>query len=142
MDLLTQQQTAEVTRLSGRTLERHRWAGTGPKFVRLGRRVFYRRADLEAWIAECTCRSTSEADRAAARTGDMPAARDELRVIGSLKGPEPHNSRGAPTGTPLADQASPFDFGGNNARRKIEKFPAPADGELPPVLTGAGEEGL
>ena len=62
MDLLTQPETAEVTRLSERTLERHRLAGTGPAFVRLGRRVFYRREDLEAWIADCTHRSTCEAD--------------------------------------------------------------------------------
>ena len=66
MDLLTQRQTAELTRLSGRTLERHRLAGTGPKFVRLGRRILYRRDDIEAWIADCTCSSTSEAEARAA----------------------------------------------------------------------------
>jgi len=45
---------------SERTLERHRIAGTGPKFVRLGRRIVYRRADLEAWADENTFCSTSE----------------------------------------------------------------------------------
>jgi len=74
MDLLTQHETAGKTRLSERTLERHRLAGTGPKFVRLGRRVFYRRDNLEAWIADCTSRSTSEADEKAARCGDAGAA--------------------------------------------------------------------
>ena len=63
MDLLTQPESAEELRLSERTLERHREAGTGPKFVKLGRRIFYRRADLQAWIADRTCRSTSEADK-------------------------------------------------------------------------------
>ena len=67
MDLLTQPETAEETRLSERTLERHRLAGTGPKFVRLGRRVLYRLADVEEWIAENICRSTSEADAMAVR---------------------------------------------------------------------------
>ena len=62
MNLLTQQEAAEATRLSPRTLERHRLAGTGPKFVRLGRRVLYRREDVEEWIAANICRSTSEAD--------------------------------------------------------------------------------
>ena len=68
MDLLTQHQAAEIIRLSERTLERHRLTGTRPKFVRLGRRVFYRHSDLEAWVAGCTCSSTSEADaKSAAR---------------------------------------------------------------------------
>jgi predicted DNA-binding transcriptional regulator AlpA len=60
MDLLTQHEAADATRLSERTLERHRLTGTGPKFVRLGRRVFYRRQDVEAWIIDCTRQSTSE----------------------------------------------------------------------------------
>ena len=62
MDLLTQPETAEKTRLSERTLERHRLTGTGPKFVRLGRRVLYRREDVEEWIAANICSSTSEVD--------------------------------------------------------------------------------
>jgi predicted DNA-binding transcriptional regulator AlpA len=75
MDLLTQYETAEATRLSERTLERHRLAGTGPKFVRLGRRVFYRRNDIEVWVAECTCRSTSERRPSAAPMSVLPSAR-------------------------------------------------------------------
>jgi hypothetical protein len=79
MDLLTQPEAAEVTRLSERTLERHRLAGTGPAFVRLGRRIFYRREVLEAWIANCTCRSTSEADiRWARLTHDRSASAPPL----------------------------------------------------------------
>jgi excisionase family DNA binding protein len=35
-----------------RTLERWRYAGTGPAFVRVGKHVRYRLADLDAWIAE------------------------------------------------------------------------------------------
>ncbi len=57
---LTQREAAAVLRLSERTLERHRLAGTGPAFVKLGRRVAYRKSDLEAWAAANTHRSTSE----------------------------------------------------------------------------------
>jgi excisionase family DNA binding protein len=49
--LLTQRQAAAVLCLSERTLERLRVSGTGPRFVRAGRSVRYREADLEAWIA-------------------------------------------------------------------------------------------
>src|ERR1041385_6171464 len=66
MDLLTQPETAEATRLSERTLERHRLAGTGPKFCRLGRGVLYRRHDVEAWVAACTRSTPSESDAASA----------------------------------------------------------------------------
>jgi hypothetical protein len=59
--LLTQRETAPVVRLSERTLERHRVAGTGPAYVVLGRRVFYRRRDLAEWIERHIRRSTSEA---------------------------------------------------------------------------------
>jgi excisionase family DNA binding protein len=62
---LTQREAAEVLRLSERTLERHRLAGSGPAFVKAGRRVLYRRADIEAWAAANTFRSTSEAGAAA-----------------------------------------------------------------------------
>ena len=74
MDLLTQPETAEETRLSERTLERHRLIGTGPKFVHLGRRVLYRHEHLEEWIAANICRSTSEADAMAARCDEAEAA--------------------------------------------------------------------
>jgi hypothetical protein len=60
-DFLTQHEAAALLRLSTRTLERHRVTGHGPAFVRLGRRVVYRRADLEGWTVENTFRSTSEA---------------------------------------------------------------------------------
>ena len=61
-----QMEAAEYLRLSGRTLERHRVAGTGPRFVKAGRRVLYRRDELDRWAAARTFHSTSEADAAAA----------------------------------------------------------------------------
>lgn len=61
---LTQAEAAELLRVSPRTLERHRVAGTGPKFVKAGRRVLYRQSDLQAWAAANTFSSTAEADLA------------------------------------------------------------------------------
>lgn len=57
---LTQGEAASLLRLSERTLERYRLSGTGPAFVKLGRRVVYRASDLLAFAQAHTHRSTSE----------------------------------------------------------------------------------
>ncbi len=44
-------------------MERHRCAGTGPRYVALGRAVRYRRRDLLDWIERSARRSTSEPTR-------------------------------------------------------------------------------
>jgi len=61
MTLLTQREAALALRLSERTLERWRVAGSGPGFVKAGRRVLYRAADLETWITARVVGSTSQA---------------------------------------------------------------------------------
>lgn len=61
MTLLTQSEAAELLRLSERTLERSRVSGFGPPFCKLGRRVLYRQADLDQWIASRVVPSTSAA---------------------------------------------------------------------------------
>jgi len=58
--LLTQAEAADYLRLSERTLERWRVTGSGPAFCKLGRRVLYRAADLDEWIALHIMHSTSE----------------------------------------------------------------------------------
>jgi excisionase family DNA binding protein len=63
MLLRTQREAAEVLRLSERTLERMRLTGLGPAYVKAGRRVLYRQADLEKWVASQVRASTSEARR-------------------------------------------------------------------------------
>jgi excisionase family DNA binding protein len=60
VQLLTQRDAATLLRLSERTLERLRVSGAGPVYVKAGRLVRYREADLEAWIAARTINSTSE----------------------------------------------------------------------------------
>jgi hypothetical protein len=58
---LTQREAAEALRLSERTMERHRLTGTGPRFVKAGRRVLYRPSDIDTWAVANTFESTSEA---------------------------------------------------------------------------------
>jgi hypothetical protein len=55
--------TAEAARLlglAGRTLEKHRSYGTGPKYTKVGRRVFYASVDLTTWAERGGKRSTSD----------------------------------------------------------------------------------
>lgn len=49
-DLLTTDQAAEALGHSRRTLELWRQRGEGPPFYYIGRKVFYRRADLVEWV--------------------------------------------------------------------------------------------
>jgi predicted site-specific integrase-resolvase len=46
--------------LSVKTLQKWRWKGCGPEFVKPGSRVFYRRSALETYIAQRRRRSTSD----------------------------------------------------------------------------------
>ena len=61
--LLDQRAAAKLLGLSVRTLERHRLAGTGPLFARLGRLVRYRQHDLADWVSSRLQNSTSELPR-------------------------------------------------------------------------------
>jgi predicted DNA-binding transcriptional regulator AlpA len=53
-------EAARFLSLSGRTLEKHRTYGTGPTYRKLGGRVVYAIADLEAWAKHGTRQSTSD----------------------------------------------------------------------------------
>lgn len=54
-EYLTQAEVARRYKVSERTIERWRLTGDGPPFVRVGlRRVLYRLADCETWLAERT----------------------------------------------------------------------------------------
>jgi hypothetical protein len=46
---LTQDDLAARWLLSARTIERWRQTGTGPKYLKLGGRIFYRPDDVETW---------------------------------------------------------------------------------------------
>jgi excisionase family DNA binding protein len=58
--LLTQQECAELLRLSERTLERLRVTGGGPKFLRIRHSVRYRPEDVQTWLASRIIASTSQ----------------------------------------------------------------------------------
>ena len=59
--LLDTKQAASLLGMSVAFLERDRWAGAKIPFVKVGERaVRYRRADLDAFIAGRTRRSTSD----------------------------------------------------------------------------------
>jgi hypothetical protein len=45
--------------MSPRSLERWRWTGVGPRFLKVGGRVVYRLADIEAFEAERLHESTA-----------------------------------------------------------------------------------
>lgn len=64
-------EAARFLGLSGRTLEKHRTYGTGPRYAKLGGRVVYRLEDLQAWVDRGAKSSTSD------NTGDevLPAKR-------------------------------------------------------------------
>ena len=51
---LTVDHIAALLQRSHRTLETWRRNGNGPPFIRIGRRVVYRRSDIEAWLAKNT----------------------------------------------------------------------------------------
>ena len=51
-DLLLLPEVAQITRLTESTLRWLRHQGRGPAGFRLGRRVVFRRAEVERWIAQ------------------------------------------------------------------------------------------
>jgi predicted DNA-binding transcriptional regulator AlpA len=53
-------EAAEHLNLSTSTLAKLRLYGSGPAYLKLGRRVAYDVADLEAWVADRRRRSTSD----------------------------------------------------------------------------------
>jgi predicted DNA-binding transcriptional regulator AlpA len=64
-------EAARFLSLSGRTLQKHRCYGTGPRYSKIGGRVVYRVEDLQAWAERGAKCSTSD------DTGDvvLPAKR-------------------------------------------------------------------
>jgi predicted site-specific integrase-resolvase len=56
---LNQINLADRWNISHRTLERWRWTGEGPRFVKLGGRVVYRLEDVEAFERDQVRASTS-----------------------------------------------------------------------------------
>ena len=51
-EYLTTQELADLVRAPAETCRFWRHAGRGPRSVKIGRRVLYKRADVEAWLEE------------------------------------------------------------------------------------------
>lgn len=62
--LLTSNETADLLRISRRTLERMRVEGGGPRYLKVGggkrSRVLYREGEILAWLEQNSFGSTSE----------------------------------------------------------------------------------
>jgi hypothetical protein len=69
-DLLTEKEVEPLIRLRLKTLQQWRALRKGPRFVRVGRRVFYPRAEIERFIAENTV--DTGAVKSTARAGAWP----------------------------------------------------------------------
>ena len=66
---LTETDLARHLHVSERTLQRQRLDGTGVKYVKFGRRVLYRRSDVETHLQDRTFTSTSQVDVASLNGG-------------------------------------------------------------------------
>jgi excisionase family DNA binding protein len=71
---LTAGEAAKTLGLAPSTLAKLRLTGNGPIYYKLGRRVVYRREDLEAWLESRVARNTSDADARLPKslTGQQP----------------------------------------------------------------------
>lgn len=58
--LLNTKEAAEVLRMSAISLHRWRGQGKGPKFVELGRKIYYRPSDLDAYLEELAQKSAEK----------------------------------------------------------------------------------
>ena len=52
MDHMTTKEVAELCRTSQETVRYWRHVGKGPRGFKLGRKVLYRRRDVEAWLED------------------------------------------------------------------------------------------
>jgi excisionase family DNA binding protein len=63
--LLRTEEAAQLLGFSPRALEAWRCRGGGPRYLRVGRSIRYRRSDLHAWAEARVYSSTAEYDREA-----------------------------------------------------------------------------
>ena len=87
---LPAREAAKTLGLASSTLAKLRLSGNGPVYCKLGRRVVYRREDLEAWLETRVARDTSDADARLPKTltGQRPSSR--RRSAGFRRGDDRH----------------------------------------------------
>lgn len=59
-EYLTREEVAELTRTSAETVRYWGTVGKGPASFKVGRRVLYARADVDAWLAEARGRALDD----------------------------------------------------------------------------------
>src|SRR3546814_7642485 len=64
-------EAARFLGLSGRTLEKHRTYGTGPRYSKIGGRVVYRVEDLQIWVDRGAKSSTTDETRSEEHTSEL-----------------------------------------------------------------------
>jgi hypothetical protein len=89
---------ASVAKLSASTLNKLRMKGSGPEYLKLGRRVVYSRRSLDEWMSSRARTSTSDA-------GSEPAATVPSYVPAAVPPPV---ARFAPEWTPPPRRATSF----------------------------------
>jgi predicted site-specific integrase-resolvase len=52
-ELLTPAELANENKIPEKTLAQWRYLGRGPRYLKIGGHVRYRRTDVEAWLASC-----------------------------------------------------------------------------------------
>src|SRR5215510_6046809 len=72
---LTAAEAAKILGIAPSTLAKLRLSGNGPLYCKLGRRVVYRRHDLEGWLESRVAHNTSDADARLPKslTGQQPS---------------------------------------------------------------------
>ena len=86
---LSTRELAERWTISRRTLDRWRWAGEGPRFLKLGGRVVYRIADIEAFEQQQLRTRTDERatpmafESFAPKCGKRGSSGSDCRAVGS-----------------------------------------------------------
>lgn len=82
---LSTRELAERWSISPRTLERWRWAGEGPRFLKLGGRVVYRIADIEAFEAAHLRTRTDLREERGGSTRSALLAKKETKLYARIR---------------------------------------------------------
>ena len=59
-EVVNEKVAAKLVGMSVKTLQNHRYLGLPPTYVKLGKSIRYRVADLQAYLDECTVMSREE----------------------------------------------------------------------------------
>jgi predicted DNA-binding transcriptional regulator AlpA len=63
-DLMTPPESAKYRKISESCQNKERIRGDGPPYIKIrGRLIRYKKSDVDTWLAERVCRSTSESHR-------------------------------------------------------------------------------